>query len=253
MPENETEARSVIADLIPFLKATYSPWFLQFFLEEAKLRYTTSMWDPETRFAYSSEEAELDRFLGKDDETFISEGTTFQGEKITPEIEINTPPVDERESFPKRCTDDDSVSTFNPSGTRNSMNTSTVFTSKVLNLDKPTSLPKAPSVIPANVTHMDSDAISKFSDAESRLSSLESQFEAFNCGLKELKKQSIKEAKRNEKVLANILALLQKEEGSASLPNTSSTGLNVPSSWANLPSKLTSAGSTSEVAAGGGS
>jgi len=53
--------------------------------------------------------------------------------------------------------------------------------------------------------------------------------------------------------LANILALLQREEGSASLPNISSTGLNVPFGQANLPSKLTHASSTREVAAGRGS
>jgi hypothetical protein len=100
---------------------------------------------------------------------------------------------------------------------------------------------------------VETDSISKFSDAESRLSSLESQFEAFNCGLQELKKQSIKDSKRNKKVLANILALLQREEGSASLPSISSTGLSVPSGRANPPSKSTPAGSTLEVAAGRGS
>jgi hypothetical protein len=55
LPENETEARSVIAGLIPFFKATHSPWFLQFFSEEAKMHHATSTWDPTTRTAYSAE------------------------------------------------------------------------------------------------------------------------------------------------------------------------------------------------------
>ncbi len=115
---------------------------------------------------------------------------------------------------------------------------------KVLNLDTHNAQPTTPAAIPANVNQVETDSKKKISDAESRLSSLESQFETFNCGLQELKKQSIK-VKWNEKVLANILALLQREEGSASLPNIFSTGLNVPFGRANLPSR--------EVAAGRGS
>jgi hypothetical protein len=72
LPENETEARSVIAGLIPFFKATYSPWFLHiFFSEEAKLRHATSTRDPITKSAYSAEEAKLDGILGEDNEMLI--------------------------------------------------------------------------------------------------------------------------------------------------------------------------------------
>jgi hypothetical protein len=41
-PENEADTRSHIASLIPFLKATESPWFMKLFTEEAKLRHTSS-------------------------------------------------------------------------------------------------------------------------------------------------------------------------------------------------------------------
>jgi hypothetical protein len=61
--ENEPEARSVIAGLIPFLKELHSTWFLKFFTEEAKIRHAASKWVVNTRSAYSAKEAELDIFF----------------------------------------------------------------------------------------------------------------------------------------------------------------------------------------------
>lgn len=42
--------------------------------------------------------------------------------------------------------------------------------------------------------------VSKFSDNESRISTLEAQFEAFNTSLNNLKRQSRSEAKYNAKI-----------------------------------------------------
>jgi hypothetical protein len=68
LPENEADARSFVAGLIPFIKATHSQWFLKFFSEEAQLRHLNSTWDSETRQADSAKEAELYGFLADDDE-----------------------------------------------------------------------------------------------------------------------------------------------------------------------------------------
>jgi len=42
IPENETDAHSFVAGLIPFIKATHSPWFIKFFSEEAQLQHLNS-------------------------------------------------------------------------------------------------------------------------------------------------------------------------------------------------------------------
>jgi hypothetical protein len=57
LPENEEDARSYIARLIPFLKETASAWFMRLFPEEAKIRHLHSRWDNSTRQAYSAEVA----------------------------------------------------------------------------------------------------------------------------------------------------------------------------------------------------
>jgi hypothetical protein len=42
IPENETDAHSFVVGLIPFIKATHSPWFIKFFSEEAQLQHLNS-------------------------------------------------------------------------------------------------------------------------------------------------------------------------------------------------------------------
>jgi hypothetical protein len=126
------------------------------------LRHATSRWDPVTKSAYSAEEAELDGILGEDEEMFISEGKTLPREKTSPDIEISTPQVAEREGFPKMYADDDTVSTFNPLGMRNLVTTSTVFMPKVLNLDTHNAQPTTPAAIPANVNQVETDSKKKF-------------------------------------------------------------------------------------------
>jgi hypothetical protein len=81
--------------------------------------------------------------------------------RSAPEVEIKTPEVSELEAFPKLHMDDDSVSTFNPSGTRHSMATSTVLTPKVLDLNTTSQKPAAAPNIPSKVSHTDPDSISK--------------------------------------------------------------------------------------------
>jgi hypothetical protein len=166
--------------LIPFIKETHSPWFLQFFTKEAKLRHATSKWDAKTRSVYSAEEAEIDGLLAEDEEMYRLDHQTTMPMPDNPAVEIHKPVVAEEEAFPKMYTDNDSVSTFNPAPQWNSTQASTVFTPKFLYAEpKETSEDSPAACIPADVIHSNSDVISKFLDAKTRISTLEVQFEAF--------------------------------------------------------------------------
>ncbi len=68
LPENDSEARSIIAGLIPFLRYTSDPWYMSMFTTEAKFRHATSKWDQVTRQVFSAEEFEIDEYLADDDE-----------------------------------------------------------------------------------------------------------------------------------------------------------------------------------------
>jgi hypothetical protein len=230
----------------------HSQWYLQFFSEEAKLRHATSKWDVKTRSAYSAEEAELDGFLAEDDEMNKTDDALNYRAQSTPSIAIHRPQVSNLGEFPSMYKDSDSVSTFNTKRA-NSVHTSTVFTPKVLDLSNDTPNEEPPDKISASIVHQDSDAVSKFSDAESRLSTLEVQFEAFSCSINELKRQEQKEAKRQDKKLASILALLQ-NEGSSKHPNIPpSTGPTGPADKDNPLTQLHEAGGRETETAGHGS
>jgi len=88
LPENEADARSFITGLIPFIKATHSPWFLKFSSKESQLRHLSSVWDKDTRQVYSAEEAELDGFLEDDDELNMMDDV-FHGTAAVIDLEHN--------------------------------------------------------------------------------------------------------------------------------------------------------------------
>lgn len=98
-PENEADARSHIAGLIPFLKETANPWYLKLFSEESKLQHATSRWDTKTRQAFSAEEAEIDNFLDDDDELNLTEEQNIGVRRA--KVEVNIPQVAELEKFPE--------------------------------------------------------------------------------------------------------------------------------------------------------
>jgi hypothetical protein len=68
LPENDSEARSIVAGLIPYLRYTVDPWFMKMFTTEAKYRHASSKWDQATRQVFSIEKFEIDEFLADDDE-----------------------------------------------------------------------------------------------------------------------------------------------------------------------------------------
>jgi hypothetical protein len=191
-------------------------------------------------------------FLAEDDKmNKMDDAPSYRTQSTLP-IAIHRPQVSNLGEFPSMYKDSDSVSTFNTKKA-NSGHTSTVFTPTVLDLSNDTPNKEPPYKIPASVVHQDSDAVSKFSDAESRLSILEVQFEAFSCSINELKRHAQKEAKRQDKQLASILALLQKE-GSNKHPNIPpSTGPTSPADKDNPLTQLHEAGGQETETAGHGS
>jgi hypothetical protein len=48
-PENETDARTLIAGLVPFIRYSHDPWYMNAFSNEAKVHHQRSRWDHETR------------------------------------------------------------------------------------------------------------------------------------------------------------------------------------------------------------
>lgn len=113
LPENETDAHSHVAGLMPFLKETADPWFMRLFSEEAKLHHVTSRWDTKTWQEFSAEKTELDCFLEDDDEFNFTGDKHEQSGNNTPEVTIQK--MSELESFPLLYKDTDSESTFHPS------------------------------------------------------------------------------------------------------------------------------------------
>jgi hypothetical protein len=132
LPENEEDARSYIAGLVPYLKDSADPCFMKFFLEEAKLQHMNSKWDRATRQAYSADEAELEDLLADDDEMNKSDEPTLQ--KREGQVEVNIPQVSSFDRDPALYKDNNSVSTFNskphaPTYQQPSM----MFTPRILN------------------------------------------------------------------------------------------------------------------------
>ncbi len=77
LPENEADARTLVAGLIPFLRDTADQWYLSAFTERAKLRHLSSKWDPTTRQVYTAEEGVVDDYLAEDDELNKSDEPTL--------------------------------------------------------------------------------------------------------------------------------------------------------------------------------
>jgi hypothetical protein len=238
-PENETDARSYIAGLIPYLKdSVNNPWFLKQFLEEARLRHATSKWDPKTRQAYTAEEAELNNFLEEDDELNLMDELPINQPIRTREVEINIQKVSNLEDRPTMYNDTDSISMFHPV-------TPSQYSSAPSVRCSPKTIPTFPTSGEDN-----SDSISKMTNSESRFSSLEYKFNQFQEGIKDIRRQAKKDSQKNAKTLAEILALLH--TGQPGGTYQVSTEHIVPSDrWANHPDQLSVAsGSTRTTGSG---
>jgi hypothetical protein len=226
--------------LVPFLKASADPWYLRHFSEEDKLRHASSRWDPVTRQAYSTEEEELDRFLDDDLELNFMDDSLPEGKK-NPSVDFTVQAVAQMEKFPSIYEETDSVSTFHP-----------VTPSPPSVAAGSASVKFNPKIVSLPDKQEDgSDSMSKLSDAESRISSLEYNFNKFQDSIKDICKQAKKEAQRNAKTLADILSLLQTDRLGGRYPINSS-GPSVPSDQqVNLLDQMTIASGSSGTAGSG--
>jgi hypothetical protein len=223
LPENESDARSLIAGLIPFLRHTADPWYMKMFTTEAKLRHSSSKWDQETRQVFSVEEYEIDEFLADDDEyNKTDEPTAERPIRNTAQddshILIQVPIIIDPEESPKIYEDTDSVSTFRPNDpSPASISPSKSFTPKIVS-NPPSVLASSTSASkPTDINYEDEgESVSKLSDSQSRISSMERDMKqlqtSFQHALEEMKLQSQQHAMKqstNDATLLEILSLLK--------------------------------------------
>jgi hypothetical protein len=67
-PINEADARMYIAGLVPYLKHTADPWYMNLFTQDARNLHRSNQWDPNTRQVFSTEEADLKSYIFEDAE-----------------------------------------------------------------------------------------------------------------------------------------------------------------------------------------
>ena len=265
LPENEADARSFVAGMIPYLRATADPWFQKAFTEEAKIRHLNNKWDPKTRQIFSAEEAAVDGFLAQDDRLNKTDEPTLPTPAQEAHIEFNVPQVASSETFPTMYNDQDSVSTFNPKHQHDteSLQPSTTFTPKVVSQTSSASNTMS-FPVPIDVDNQEGEdgSVSKLSDTESRISTLEEQFTTFtsqfSSAMKDLRKQTKKQAAKHDKTLTSILELL-KSQHISDLQETNEFEVNslasgqssVPSDMANHQDQMSLAGGSIGTAGSG--
>jgi hypothetical protein len=224
LPENDSDARSIDAGLIPFLRYTADIWYMSLFTAEAKLRHSSSKWDHATRQVFSVEEFEIDEFLAEDNEYNKTDEPTAEKPVRRPvvdesHIQVNVPIVIDPEDNPKMYEDTDSVSTFHPKDgyAPPSVSPSKTFTPTIV-LNPPSMLASSTSASkPNNIDYQeDGESVSKLSDTQSRISSMEQDIKhlhtSFQNALAEIKLQTQKQASQqsqHEATLTEILSLLR--------------------------------------------
>jgi hypothetical protein len=116
-PEHASEAKNLIAGLVPFLKDSGHAYHLKMFTPEAIQRQVKSRWDAEKREAHSEADIELQNLLAKDDDLNFTNERTLEIE--TPKTDKDQDPVVSvhvpdfpPEHMPSMRHEDDSVSTF---------------------------------------------------------------------------------------------------------------------------------------------
>jgi hypothetical protein len=224
LPENESDARSMVAGIIPFLRDTADNWYFSFFSEDAKLCHKLSKWNPNTREVYSAVEGLIDDYLADDNRLNMSDEPTVMRSATRvvlyeTNIQVYVPQVSDLETFPKMCRDTDSVSTFR-SKAAPICPPSATFHPKISSSTPSLVDTSISSSIPINVDETEeNESVSKISDTESRLSHLESHFSrltsSFNSAISDLKRQSKLQEENQSKqdwTLSSILDLLQKQQ-----------------------------------------
>ncbi len=202
LPENDSDARTIVAGLIPYLRYTAEPWYLSMFTSEAKLRHASSKWDHTTRQVFSVEEFEIDEFLAEDDEYNKTDEPTAErpSRREGPDesyIQVHVPIIIDPEDSPKIYEETDSVSTFHQKDgpAPASVSPSKSFTPNIVS-NPPSILASSTSDSKPNEIDYqdDGESVSKLSDTQSCFSSIEQDIKhlqsSFQHALAQLQLQS---------------------------------------------------------------
>jgi hypothetical protein len=233
---------------------------MKMFTTEAKYRHASSKWDQATRQVFSIEEFEIDEFLADDDEYNKTDEPTAErptkNDNAEAFIQVQVPIILEPEDSPKMYEDTDSVSTFRQADALSpaSVSPSKSFTPKIVS-NPPSILESSTSTAkPVDINYQDDgESVSKLSDTQSRLSTMEQDFKLLHSSvqntLEELKLQSqrqeIKLSKYDDTLL-EILSLLKHSPLSVPAENTLGS-----SARDNLPEQLNPSGGSDRAAGSG--
>jgi len=216
LPENETDATTLIASLAPFIRDSYDPWHMNVFSNEAKLCHQMSRWDHEIRQVFSAEESKISS--AEDDKMNCTDvPTERKGPHATSHLHIDIDmPVHSHFNSHNLNSDDDSISTFAPVGASSQSTMLTVFQPRVVHPH-----PMSSSCTPLqshtiNIDEGDDGSVSKLSDTASRISTMESnisllsdQFKRVVHEFREESKKTSQEQASTQQMLNSILHLLQ--------------------------------------------
>jgi hypothetical protein len=190
-PENASHAHALIAGLLCYMREYANPWFMRFFSEQYKQQHATSKWNAEEFNVDTAEGLEIISMLENDNEWNLDNPDFSQADCTTKHT-----PVIASDTYMSLYQDTDSVSTFRPVAVElNPVQPSLSVTPKVVS-----SIPVV-SVTP-------SDSMSRMSDVDSRMSSLEERFHVFNLDIQKWKTQAQQESQQQSKSLQTIIDML---------------------------------------------
>jgi hypothetical protein len=262
LPENGSDARNIIAGLIPYLHYTGDPWYMSMFTIEAKYRHASSKWDQASRQVFSIEEFEIDEFLADDDEYNKTDEPTAERPNRTTvmdesHIQINVPIIIDPEESPKMYKDDDSFSTFHQQepSSPTLVSPSKSFTPKIVSNPPSILAPSNSDSKPSDINyHDDAESVSKLLDMQSRISSIEQDIKhlhaTFQHALEEMKLQSQQQASQKtfyDSTLAEILSLLKQSK----VIDNSANVIHHSSARDNQPEQLYPSGGSDRAAGSG--
>jgi hypothetical protein len=197
---------------------------MRFFADQYKQQHETSKWNTEEFNVDTLEGLELASMLDTDNEWNLDNPDFSQtaSKKSSPVVASDT--------YTSLYQDTDSVSTFRPAAS-----------------DEPSCAqpplsftPKVVSSIPT-VSVTPSDSISRMSDVDSRMLSLEERFNMFNLDIQKWKAQAQQESNEQSKSLKTIIGMLLTGQGGI-YPAQPQGHINVTPGKANHPTKMPSAG-----------
>ena len=188
------------------------------FTAEAKYRHSSSKWDQATRQVFSVEEYEIDEFLADDDEyNKTDEPTADRPNRNTQSeafIQMQVPLVIDPEESPKMYEDTDSVSTFRPqvNNMPASVSPSKRFTPKIVSNPPSIQASSISDSKPSAINYQDDgESVSKLSDTQSRISSMEQDIKQLHSSFKhildDLKHQSQQQASQQQRYDATLTGI----------------------------------------------